>query len=68
MNKDDLEYLYNKLTNLSEIRGQLSPTGNKITEEQIRIVKRMISQIEEEGYKIPRNREFGIYYIDNPHL
>ena len=68
MNKDDLEYLYNKLANLSEIRGQLSPTGNKITEEQIRIVKRMISQIEEEGYKIPRNREFGIYYIDNPHL
>lgn len=68
MTKDDLEYLYNKLANLSEIRGQLSPTGNKITEEQIRIVKRMISQIEEEGYKIPRNREFGIYYIDNPHL
>ena len=68
MNQEDLEYLYNKLTNLSEIRGQLSPTGNKITEEQIRIVKRMISQIEEEGYKIPRNREFGIYYIDNPHL
>jgi hypothetical protein len=68
MNQDDLEYLYNKLANLSEIRGQLSPTGNKITEEQIRIVKRMISQIEEEGYKIPRNREFGIYYIDNPHL
>ena len=52
MNQDDLEYLYNKLANLSEIRGQLSPTGNKITEEQIRIVRRMISQIEEEGYKI----------------
>lgn len=68
MNQDDLEYLYNKLTNLSEIRGQLSPTGNKITEEQIRIVKRYIAEIEEEGYKIPRNREFGIYYIDNPHL
>ena len=46
MNQDDLEYLYNKLANLSEIRGQLSPTGNKITEEQIRTVKRLIIEAE----------------------
>ena len=46
MTKEDLDYLYNKLANLSEIRGQLSPIGNKITEEQIRTVKRLIIEAE----------------------
>ena len=63
----ELEYLKRKLSNLSEIRGKLSATGNKITEQQIRIVERYITE-REEGYKISSNRDFGIYYIDNPHL
>ena len=67
MNETELEYLKKKLSNLSEIRGKLSATGNKITEQQIRIVERYITE-REEGYKISANRDFGIYYIDNPHL
>jgi len=67
MNETELEYLKKKLSNLSEIRGKLSATGNKITEQQIRIVERYIAE-RDEGYKISSNRDFGIYYIDNPHL
>lgn len=67
MNQNELEYLKSKLSNLSEIRGKLSATGNKITEQQIRTVERYIAE-REEGYKISSNRDFGIYYIDNPHL
>ena len=68
MNQSELEYLKRKLSNLSEIRGKLSATGNKITEQQIKTVERYIAEREEEGYKISSNRDFGIYYIDNPHL
>ena len=46
MSNGYIDSLYNMLINLSEIRGELDPASNKITEEQIAYVKTKIIEAE----------------------
>lgn len=46
MSNGYIDSLYNMLINLSEIRGQLDPASNQVTEEQIVYVKNKLIEAE----------------------
>ena len=49
MSKEYINSLYEKLISLSEIRGELDPVSNQITEERIATTKRMLIEAEAES-------------------
>ena len=51
MTQNDINDLYEKVIYLCEIRGELSPEANAITEEQIANIMKMIREAEEKLYE-----------------